>query len=69
VVAVNFADDAINPAELPLVERLVRSVPEAHFVLVPESDKTVGHMTLARAAVWKPYLEELLRSLPRAEAR
>jgi homoserine O-acetyltransferase/O-succinyltransferase len=69
VVAVNFADDAINPAELPLVEKLVRSVPEARFVLVPESDKTIGHMTLARAAVWKPYLEELLRSLPRAEAR
>jgi homoserine O-acetyltransferase len=63
VMAVNFADDAINPAELPLVEKLVRSVPGARFVIVPESDKTIGHMTLARATVWKPYLEELLRSL------
>lgn len=69
VVAVNFADDAINPAELPLVERLVRGVREARFVLVPEGDKTVGHLTLLRAAVWKPFLEELLRSLPREEAR
>jgi homoserine O-acetyltransferase len=70
VVAVNFADDAINPAELPQVEKLVRSVPGARFVIVPESDKTIGHMTLARAAVWKPYLEELLRSLAgAAEAR
>jgi homoserine O-acetyltransferase len=64
VMAVNFADDAINPAELPLMEGLIRSIPSARFVLVPASDKTVGHMTLTRAAVWKPYLEELLRSLP-----
>jgi homoserine O-acetyltransferase/O-succinyltransferase len=66
VVAVNFADDAINPAELHLVERLVRSVPDAHFVLVPTSDKTIGHLTLMRAAVWKPYLDELLRAPTRA---
>ena len=38
-------------------------------VLVPESEKTIGHQTLTLAAVWKPYLEELLRSPASATAR
>jgi len=66
VAAVNLADDAINPAELPQAERLVRSIPGARFVLVPASEDTAGHRTLALAAVWKPFLEELLRSPARA---
>jgi homoserine O-acetyltransferase len=61
VVAVNFADDAINPAEFTHVERLVQGVPGARFVLVPASKKTIGHLTLRLAALWKPYLEELLK--------
>jgi homoserine O-acetyltransferase len=65
VVAVNFADDAINPAELPIVERLVRGIPGARFVLMPAGERTMGHSTLGLAAVWKPYLEELLRSTAR----
>jgi len=62
VLAVNFADDAINPAELTLIAKLVASVPGARFVLVPAGEGTLGHQTLSLAAVWKPYLEELLRS-------
>ncbi|MFL5261087.1 MAG: alpha/beta fold hydrolase [Anaeromyxobacteraceae bacterium] len=61
LVAVNFADDEINPAELGVMERLVPKVPNGRFVLVPVSDRTIGHQTLTLAAVWKPYLEELLR--------
>lgn len=60
VVAVNFADDAVNPAELTHVEKLVRSVPGAKFVLVPASEKTLGHLSLRLAALWKPYVEEVL---------
>lgn len=65
----NFADDAINPPDLRIVEQLVRSVPNARFVLVPESDRSTGHRTLALAAVWKPHLEELLRAAPRQATR
>jgi len=61
VFAVNFADDTINPSDLDLVENLVKTIPGARFILVPESGKTAGHQTLGLAAVWKPYLEELLR--------
>ncbi len=69
VVAVNFADDAINPPELTHVERLVRSVPGARFALVPASDKTQGHLTLRLAALWKPYLAEALGSGSRSAVR
>jgi homoserine O-acetyltransferase len=60
VVAVNFADDAINPAELPDTGKLVRSIPGATFVLVPASDETLGHLSLRLAALWKGYLAEAL---------
>jgi homoserine O-acetyltransferase/O-succinyltransferase len=69
VVAVNFADDAINPAELPHVEKLVKSVAGARFVLVPASDKTLGHLSLRLAALWKPYLAEALGSSPHSASR
>jgi homoserine O-acetyltransferase len=67
VVAVNFADDALNPAELPEIEALVRGIPGARFVLVPAGPDTKGHLTLGLAAVWKPYLSQLLAELPPAD--
>ncbi len=62
--AVNFADDAINPAELAILERLTPTIPGARYVVIPASERTQGHQTLTLAAVWKPYLIELLQSLP-----
>jgi homoserine O-acetyltransferase len=64
LLAVNFADDQINPSELGVMEKLITKVAHGRFVLVPRSDRTMGHQTLTQAAVWKPYLEELLRTLP-----
>lgn len=69
VVAVNFADDVINAADLGMVKTLVESVPTARFVLIPEDDRTVGHLTLALAGVWKSYLERLLRESSSEAAR
>jgi homoserine O-acetyltransferase/O-succinyltransferase len=60
LVAVNFADDEINPSDLGIMERLVPKVPHGRFVLVPEGERTIGHQTLTVAAVWKPHLAELL---------
>ncbi len=65
LVAVNFADDLINPADLGVMERVVPKVKNGSFVIVPVSDRTMGHMTLAQAAVWKPHLESLLRATQR----
>jgi homoserine O-acetyltransferase len=63
LLAVNFADDQINPAELGVMEKLITRVPGGRSVLVPASDRTMGHQTLSQAVLWKPFLEQLLRSL------
>jgi len=57
---INSADDFINPPELGIAEREIKKVKNGRFVLLPMSDETRGHGTHTRAAVWKPYLAELL---------
>ncbi|HEY7402780.1 MAG TPA: alpha/beta fold hydrolase [Candidatus Angelobacter sp.] len=60
LLAVNFADDELNPPELGVMEREVPKVRNGRFVLVPAGDKTRGHQTLTQAVVWKQYVSELL---------
>ena len=61
LIAVNSADDIINPPELQILEREIKRVTKGKAVVLPLSDKTTGHGTHTQAAVWKQYLEELLR--------
>lgn len=63
LLAINFADDAVNPPELGVVEPAIRRIPGAKFVLVPASAETHGHFTHLRAAIWKPHLAEFLKAL------
>ena len=65
VMFVNSADDFINPPELGIAEREIRRVKRGRFVLLPISDETRGHGTHTWAAIWKPYLEQLLRETAR----
>jgi homoserine O-acetyltransferase/O-succinyltransferase len=60
LIAVNSADDLINPPDLQLLETNIRLVKNGKAVVIPESDNTDGHGTCMMAAVWKEYLEELL---------
>ena len=60
VMAVNSADDLVNPPELGILEREIKRVPNGWAVVVPMSTATAGHGTHTIAAVWKQYLEELL---------
>ncbi|HVH67147.1 MAG TPA: alpha/beta fold hydrolase [Gemmatimonadales bacterium] len=53
VLAINSADDFINPPELGLMERLIPKVKRARYVLIPTSERTRGHGTHTAAAVWK----------------
>ncbi|MBV8975027.1 MAG: alpha/beta fold hydrolase [Sinobacteraceae bacterium] len=62
LLAINSADDLINPPELGILEREVKRVPHGRAILIPYSDKTHGHGSHTYAVLWKPYLEELLRS-------
>jgi homoserine O-acetyltransferase/O-succinyltransferase len=61
LLAVNSADDLINPPELGILEREITRVPRGRAVVIPVSDKTAGHGTHTLAAVWKSYLAELLQ--------
>jgi homoserine O-acetyltransferase len=60
LLAVNSADDLINPPELGILEREITRVPHGRAVVVPASSATWGHGTHTHAAVWKSYLVELL---------
>jgi homoserine O-acetyltransferase/O-succinyltransferase len=60
LIAVNSADDQVNPPELDIVPKLIGRVKRGRFVLIPISDQTRGHGTHSYPAVWKQYLAELL---------
>ena len=61
VMFVNSADDFINPPELGIAEREIKRVRNGKFVLLPTTDETRGHGTHTLPAIWKQYLEELLK--------
>lgn len=61
LVAINSADDFINPPELGLMERAIKRVKRGRFVLVPIGDQTRGHGTHSIPVVWQRYLAELLK--------
>jgi len=61
LLAVNTADDLINPPELGILEREIGRVAHGRAVVIPASEATHGHGTHTLAAVWKSYLVELLR--------
>lgn len=60
LLAINFADDAINPPELGVVEPVIARVPGARHVLVPAGPRSHGHLNSTRAAAWKEHLAEFL---------
>ena len=63
LLAINFADDLINPPELGILEREIQRVPKGRAVLIPASEETVGHGTHTRAAVWKQHLADFMQGL------
>jgi homoserine O-acetyltransferase len=65
LLAINFADDLINPPELGILEREVKRVQRGKAVVMPRSDATRGHGTHTLPAVWKQYLEELVKESER----
>jgi homoserine O-acetyltransferase len=62
LLAVNSADDLINPPELGILEHVIQRVPKGRAVVIPLGPETRGHGTHTIAAVWKRHLEELLKS-------
>lgn len=60
LIAVNSADDQVNPPELGILEREIKRVKYGRYVLIPISDQTRGHGTHSVAKLWKQYVVELL---------
>lgn len=60
LLAINFADDAINPPELGVVEPVIARIPGARFVLVPAGPESQGHYTALSARLWKEHLAEFM---------
>lgn len=69
LLAINSADDQVNPPELGVMEALMPRVAHGHYVLLPITDQTRGHGTHSLPAIWKPYLAQFLAAIePAASA-
>lgn len=63
VLAINSADDFVNPPELGLMERLIPRVRRARYVLIPIGPDTRGHGTHSFPALWLEHLRTFLNEL------
>jgi len=60
LLAINSADDLINPPELGILEREIKRVKLGEAITIPFSPATRGHGTHTWAALWKDQLARLL---------
>jgi homoserine O-acetyltransferase/O-succinyltransferase len=65
LLAINFADDLINPPELGILEQETNRVPQGKALVIPMNDQTRGHGTHTLAAVWKDQLATFLKQTER----
>jgi homoserine O-acetyltransferase/O-succinyltransferase len=65
LLAINSADDLINPPELGILERQIVRVKNGRAVIIPISAETIGHGTHTKAALWKQHLVAMLRQTER----
>ena len=65
LLAINSADDLINPPELGILEREIKRVPHGRAIVIPFSDKTRGHGSHTIAPLWKSDFEAFLKETER----
>jgi homoserine O-acetyltransferase len=63
LLAINSADDVVNPPELGIMEKLMPRVKRGRYILIPTSDQTRGHGTHSLPAVWGKHLADFLKGL------
>jgi homoserine O-acetyltransferase len=63
LLAINFADDLINPPELGILEKEIKRVAQGKAVTIPASSQSRGHGTHTLATVWKAHLVEFLKAV------
>jgi len=67
LLAINFADDEVNPPELHVLEPAVERIRYARHVVIPASRETHGHYSYLRAALWKSHLAAFMKELEARE--
>lgn len=60
LLAINSADDLINPPELDILDREIKRVRHGRAILLPLTPDTRGHGSHTVAALWKQHLRQLL---------
>ncbi len=63
LLAINSADDLINPPELGLMEKLMPRVAHGRYVLLPITPETRGHGTHSWPAIWQGFFKEWLAGI------
>ena len=63
LLAVNSADDAVNPPELGVLEAGIARIPGARCVVLPATPQSLGHQSSMHAELWKGHLAEFLKSV------
>lgn len=62
LLAINSADDQVNPPELGIMEAAMRNVRRGRYELLPIDEHTRGHGTHTQAGLWKGQLAAFLAS-------
>lgn len=62
VLAINSADDQVNPPELKILDTAILKIPNSKFILLPITSDTRGHGTHSLPKIWSNYLVDFLKS-------
>ena len=60
LLAINTADDFINPVEVGVMERAIKRVKRGRYLLLKSNG--MGHHTVHDCATWKKYIAQMLRA-------
>ena len=63
LVAINSADDLIDPPELGILEREIKRVPQGRYVMIPYNSNSRGHGSHTYPQLWKHELSKLLAEI------
>jgi homoserine O-acetyltransferase len=69
LLAINSADDVVNPPELGIMEKLMPRVKHGRYILLPTTGQTRGHGTHSLPAIWGKHLAEFMRELTPAPSQ
>lgn len=64
LLAINFADDEVNPAQFTATRQTVLRLKAGRFVLLPGGAGAFGHAGIFHADLWAPVMAKFLRDLP-----